>query len=212
MTIPTTEIVNLIKGHLIKDGLYRVNSSDNPLEISTTEVQLALYIRKITSAYFKTRPDVSRVQLHDSHSIKSLEDKKVHVLVVGYCPESEAVIIWPPEAISSRFNKRKNVSLYSRLSFQIEASMSTKIKSFKLANGDIIRGSHVSAIANIIAFVSPHSSINAAPSSSTQSKPKEANNVTELSESDALKKIFEDNPHYTFADAVEHLRSNRKAF
>lgn len=212
MTIRTTEIVSLIKDHLVKDGLYRVNSSDNPLEISTTEVRLALYIRKITSAYFKTRPDVSRVQLHDSHSLKSLEDKKVYVLVVGYCPKSEAVIIWPPEAITSRFNKRNNVSLYSRFSFQIEASMSTKIKSFKLSNGDIIRGSHVSAIANIIALVSPHSSINAAPSSSAKSKPKQANNLTESSDSDTLKKIFEDNPHFTFADAVEHLRSNRKVF
>ena len=208
----TTEIVNLIKDHLVKDGLYRVNSSDNPLEISTAEVRLALYIRKITSAYFKTRPDISRVQLHDSHSIKGLEDKTVHVLVVGYCPKSEAAIIWPPDAITSRFNKRNNVSLYSRFSFQIEASMSTKIKSFKLSNGDIIRGSHVSAIANIIALVSPHSSINEAPSSSAKSKPKKAINVTESSDSDTLKKIFEDNPHLTFADAVEHLRSNRKVF
>lgn len=197
---------------MVKDILFRVNSSGNPLEVSTTEVRLALYIRKITSAYFKTRPDVSRVQLHDSHSIKSLEEKEIRVLVVGYCPKSEVVIIWPPEAISARFNKRNNVSLYSRFSFQIEASKSTKIKSFELSNGDVIRGSHVSAIANTVAFVASQISMNEAPLESAQAKLEKSTHITIMNDSEALKKIFEDNPNYTFADAVEHLRSNRKAF
>lgn len=208
----TNDIVNLIKGHLVKDGLFRVDSTDNPLEISTVEMRLALYIRKITSAYFKTRPDVSRVQLHDSQSIKSLENKGVHVLVVGYCPKSEAVIIWPPEAIISRFNKRNNVSLYSRFSFQIDACKSTTINSFELSNGDVLRGSHVSEIANTVAFVASQIRINEAPSASAQANLKKDAHIAEMSDSDALKKLFEDNPQFTFADAVEHLRSKRKAF
>ena len=207
----TTEIVNLIKGHLVKDGLYRVNSFNNPLEISTSEMRLALYIRKITSAYFETRPDVSRIQLHNSQPIKSLENKEIHVLVVGYCPKSEAVIIWPPAAITSRFNKRNNVSLYSRFSFQIEASKSTKIKSFTLSNGDVILGSHVSVVANAVAFVASRNFKIEAPTARTLGKFDEATRLAEMSDSDALEKIFEDNPQFTFADAVEYLRSNRKA-
>ena len=207
----TTEIVNLIKGHLVRDGLYRVNSSNNPLEISTADMRLALYIRKITSAYFKTRPDVSRVQLHDSQPIKSLENKRIHVLVVGYCPKSEAVIIWPPAAITSRFNKRNNVSLYSRFSFQIKASKSINIKSFKLTNGDVILGSHVSIVANAVSFVASRNFTIEAPSARTLGKLEEATPLAEMSDSDALKKIIEDNPEFTFADAVEYLRSNRKA-
>lgn len=206
----TNDIVNLIKGHLVNDGLFRVDSSDNPLEISNDEMRLALYIRKITSAYFKTRPDVSRVQLHDSQSIKSLENKGIHVLVVGYCPKSESVIIWPPEAVISRFNKRNNVSLYSRFSFQIDACKSTIINSFELSNGDVIRGSHVSGIANTVAFVASQISMNEAPSASTQTNLKKDAHIAKMRDSDALKKIFEDNPQFTFADAVEHLRSNRK--
>ncbi len=207
----TTEIVNLIKGHLVKDGLYHANSSTNPLEISTANMRLALLIRKITSAYFETRPDVSRVQLHDSQPIKSLENKGIHVLVVGYCPKSEAVIIWPPAAITSRFNKRNNVSLYSRFSFQIKASKSSKIKSLTLSNGDVILGSHVSVVANAVSFVASRNFTIEAPSARTLGKLEEATPLAEMSDSDALKKIIEDNPQFTFADAVDFLRSNRKA-
>ena len=208
----TTEIVNLIKGHLVKEEMYKVDSSDNPLKILTNEMRLALYVRKITSAYFKDRADVSRIQLHDSNSIKSLENKGFHVLVVGYCPKTETVVLWPPLGITSRFNKRKNVSLYSRFSFQAMASKSATIQSFKLANGDVIRSSHVSAIAKTLAFVTSQIMPKITHLDSGKGLHHKTSSVTALTDSNALKKIFEDNPHFTFADAVDCLRSNRKPF
>ena len=208
----TDDIIGLITGHLTQSASIKVHSTDNPLEISTSKMRLALYIRKITSAYFKNRPDVSRVQLHDSQSIKNCEKRGVSVLVVGYCPRTDSVIIWPPESITSRFNKRNNVSLYSRFSFQLEAGKSTMINSYTLSNGDVVRGSNLSAIADVIRCIAPQvrgfkSSIISIPLN-----PSEGSHISELNDSDALKKIIEDNPQFTFADAVEYLRSNRKSF
>ena len=212
-SIKTEDIVHLIWHELKKsDTIFKLELLENPLEIVVEDRVIGLYIRKLTSAYFKDRPDVSRVQLHDSKAIKDLEEKGIQALVLGYCPESQAVVFWPPGVISSRFNKKKNVSLYSRFSFQFEAGQTGGIISFSLSNGDVIIGAHISALSEVILHLLPQThGITKATSTNAYDAISEIGR-NQITDSEALTQILEDNPLFTFADAVDVLRSNRESF
>jgi hypothetical protein len=211
MSKDTDEIVALISAEL-KSGHspFVANPIENPLVIEIEGISLALYIRKITSAYFKTRPDVTRIQLHDSSAIRALEDQKIKVLTLGYCPETNSVVLWPPKSIRSRFNKRKNVSLYSRMSFQRIAGASNSSNHYRLSNGDTITGLPLKCLKQVLRDLArtvdgAHRTLKLFKEDGDKSQA-----LNELSESESLSRILQQNPSFSFADAVDALISNRK--
>lgn len=211
MSKETDKIIALIRENLNSDPhRVTVHSNKNPLVIEIDGATTALYIRKITSAYFKNRPDVTRVQLHDSPSIRDLEAQGTNVLILGYCPEFKCVVLWPRDSITSRFNKRKNVSLYSRSSFQQTASKANSAVRYRLKNGDTITGFPLRLLIDSLEiFVRQHSNWPKRPQrfeNDTTHYPTNDSN----SNSASLANILKENPSYSFADAVEHLFSKRK--
>jgi hypothetical protein len=211
MSKDTDEIITLISAELTSGPSPFVASSiENPLVFEIEGVLLALYIRKITSAYFKTRPNVTRIQLHDSSAIRALEDQGIKVLTLGYCLKTNSVVLWPQKSIRSRFNKRKNVSLYSRMSFQKTAGESNSSIRYRLSNGDTIIGLPLKCLNQVLRDVArndddSHRTLELFEEDSDKSKA-----LNELSESEFLSRILQQNPSFSFADAVDALLSNRK--
>ena len=70
-----THAINIFLKNLRNTNI-KVISDLNPLIIKIDNRLYAFYIRQITSAYFKNRPDVSRIQLHDSPENKIFDSKK----------------------------------------------------------------------------------------------------------------------------------------
>ena len=211
MSKETDKIVALIGENLKSDpDRVLVHSFENPLVIEIGGATVALYIRKITSAYFKNRPDVTRIQLHDSSSIKDLETQGVKVLILGYCPEFNCVVLWPPESTTSRFNKRKNVSLYSRKSFQKEAGSSNTPMRYRLKNSDTITGFPLTLLSQSLKDFFGQQNNYAKSPKLFDDDPQKNETVDSTNNSGALTDILKQNPSFSFADAVEHLMSKRK--
>lgn len=200
----TDEIVILISKQLASGpSPLDVTSVQNPLIIKVEGIPYALYIRKITSAYFKSRPDVTRIQLHNSDSIRNLEDQGIKVLTVGYCTESNCVVLWPQKSITSRFNKRKNVSLYSRMSFQRIAGKSDSAIHYQLSNGDKITGLPLICLNNVLKDFTRNVE-------GTLKLFEDDEESKSMNESESLNLILTQNPNFSFADAVDALISKRK--
>jgi hypothetical protein len=212
MSKETDKIVALIGENLNSDpDRVLVHSFENPMAIEIGGATTALYIRKITSAYFKNRPDVTSVQLHDSSSIKDFENQGIKVLILGYCPEFNCVILWPPESINSRFNKRKNVSLYSRKSFQKEAGTENSAIRYRLKNADTITGFPLKLLSRSLEdFLGQQSNCPKSPTLFDDEHQKNERDGSTIN-SEALTEILKKHPSFSFADAVEHLMSKRKA-
>src|SRR6056300_1009392 len=101
-----TDAINIFLKNLRHKNI-EVISDLNPLVIKIDNRLCAFYIRQITSAYFKNRPDVSRIQLHDSPKTKSLIQKNTPVIVLGYCVDFDVFITWASDSLSKRLNFKK---------------------------------------------------------------------------------------------------------
>ena len=211
MSKDTDDIVALLSAELASGPSPVVASSiENPLVLEIQGITLALYIRKITSAYFKTRPDVTRIQLHDSSAIRALEDQNIKVLTLGYCHETNSVVLWPQNSIKSRFNKRKNVSLYSRMSFQRIAGASSSSIQYRLSNGDTITGLPLKCLNQVLRDFTSNDDYSPRTLDMFEDDGDKSQELNELSESESLSRILKQNPSFSFADAVDALLSKRK--
>lgn len=144
-----TDAIDIFLKNLDDENI-KVISDLNPVVIKIDNRHCAFYIRQITSAYFKKRPDVSRIQLHDSHETKSLIQKNTPVYVLGYCFDYDVFIAWTSDSLGKRFNVKKNVSLYSRFSLQKKAFETQQNASITLKNGDLVEAFPTQLLSNKI--------------------------------------------------------------
>lgn len=123
------EVLNQTDGFIYEDG--------NPFLINIENVKYFLFLKNISSAYFKKSPDVTRVQLPTSDHFKIISQSDIPFIIFGFDIDNDAVVCWNPSKVKSRLNEKSNVSLYSRESLQ----SNTKLNEFKLGyltNGEKI--------------------------------------------------------------------------
>lgn len=110
----------------------------NPFLISIEEKEFVVFLKNLSSAYFKRSKDITRIQLPFSNHFKNLS-KKVGAtfLALGYDIDNDIFVCWNPENVIGRLNVKNNVSLYSRESLQ-KSVADNELKNGYLTNGEKI--------------------------------------------------------------------------
>lgn len=110
----------------------------NPFSISLDGKDYWIYIKNLTSAHFEN-PDVWRAQLPQRNDFEQIKNSNTDFILLGYDGERDVYATWNPLWVKQRLNSTGNVSFYSRLSLQLQASHENKIKRLRLNNdGEII--------------------------------------------------------------------------
>jgi hypothetical protein len=110
-------------------------SSENPFLIELSSGFFYVFLKNISPAYYIKYPDIERVQLPYSKHFRDISVSSIPFVVLGYNKEFDTFTAWNPIDVKGRLNKKSNVSLFTRKSFQEQASSST-ISIFSISNGD----------------------------------------------------------------------------
>ena len=186
------------------DREIQISSDQNPLLIRKDDKQLIVYIRKISSAYFKNSPDVTRIQLARSSALASHQEDDTNTVVVGYDADHSSFVFWPMGQVQSRLNKKRNVSLYSRKSFQRDAATASTQTSLKLTNGDTIIACPSSLFASTVFTLMNESK----EAFLKQLGIREINSQGVSSHIESVTDILNRDPNLSFAEAMALYESN----
>lgn len=110
-------------------------SGDQPFIIRYKEQQYYVYIIKLTSAYFKSRPDTTRAQLNRRSCFDDIKKSPNPFLFLGYDGENDVLVCWNNKVAKARLNEKSTVSFYSRKIYQDQIVLGEP-RHFKLKNGD----------------------------------------------------------------------------
>ncbi len=94
-----------------------------------------IYVKNISSAYFKDRPDVTRAQLPYREDFDKVAKSGIPFIFMGYDQTNDVVVCWNPALVQDRLNAKSSVSLYSRRYYE-EKVRPGEFLSFFLTNGD----------------------------------------------------------------------------
>lgn len=94
-----------------------------------------VYVKNLSSAYFKTRPDTTRAQLPIKEEFKDIKKSSIPFVFLGYDRINDVLVCWNYHTAKQRLNERKSVSFYSRRYYQEEVVEGEFLKK-TLKNGD----------------------------------------------------------------------------
>lgn len=123
--------------------LCEMNRSDNfhfisglqPFKIQFKSKDYFVYIKTISSAYFKTRPDVNRAQLPLREDFNYIKKSNIPFIFLGYDPTYDVYVCWNYHIVKRRLNVQANVSFYSRQSWLGQVQEETFLRK-QLKNGE----------------------------------------------------------------------------
>lgn len=116
------------------DGFHLV-SGVMPFEMSWRNVHYHVYVKNISSAYFKDRPDTTRAQLATKDAFSPIMNSPYPFIFLGYDTDNDVLVCWDYHVAKSRLNERKSISFYSRASFQKEVKSGEFLR-IRLKNND----------------------------------------------------------------------------
>ena len=125
----------ILLANVFKKQKFQFLELGNPFLIQVDNAKYYLYVKNITSAYFKSRPDVTRIQLGYSAKLNKICKSNIPFILLGLDRINDVFACWDPKKIKRRLNAKANISLYSKISVQKSISGS-KILVHELANGD----------------------------------------------------------------------------
>lgn len=108
---------------------------DNPFLLKYVRKQYFLYVKRLSSAYFKDRPDTTRAQLPKSEMFDTIKRSNHKFLFLGCDVENGVYACWNYHKVKMRLNEKKSVSFYSRLSEQRKVKRGEFLR-LTLKNGD----------------------------------------------------------------------------
>lgn len=94
-----------------------------------------IYIKHLSSAYFKDRPDTTRAQLPIRPDFDEIKTSSIPFVFLGYDISNDVYICWNYHITKTRLNEKESVSFYSRESFQKEVKKGELLRK-KLKNDD----------------------------------------------------------------------------
>lgn len=107
----------------------------NPFLVKIGGKSYFVFLKNLSSAGYKKYPDNTRVQLPASSHFAKIAATDVPFIILGYDIDSDVMICWNPQKVKDRLNTKKNVSLYSRESFQANVP-ENEFKEAFLSNGE----------------------------------------------------------------------------
>lgn len=110
-------------------------AGNNPFLLRRAHQQYFLYVKRLSSAYFKDRPDTTRAQLPKLEIFDTIKQSNHKFLFLGYDVENGVYACWNYHKVKMRLNEKKSVSFYSRLSAQRKVKRGEFLR-LTLKNGD----------------------------------------------------------------------------
>ncbi len=121
-TLGSKELVKIFDEQLTSVKSYKlINELDNPCHIMFNNIEYYVYIKNLSSAYFKN-PDVSRAQLTGIDILGQIKESEALFILMGYDAENDVYATWNPYITKQRIGTASSPSFYSRFSLQEEAS------------------------------------------------------------------------------------------
>lgn len=106
-----------------------------PFKIRFSNKIYYVYIKNISSAYFKNRLDVTRAQLPKRDEFDSIKESDIPFIFLGYDSENDIYVCWNFYIVKKRLNEKDSVSFYSRYTIQNSVKENVFYRK-KLDNGD----------------------------------------------------------------------------
>jgi len=131
------QLKELIISTLSEHPEFSCDENTMPFLCSIDNERFYIYVKNVSSAYFPNSPDITRVQLPNHSDFDLILKSDSPFVMLGYDIKNEVIICWNPRNLKKRLNGSKNISLYSRQSYQDEV-MSDEFKFVYLSNGDKI--------------------------------------------------------------------------
>lgn len=110
-------------------------SGEQPFVIKYKDQRYYIYMIKLTSAYFKSRPDTTRAQLNRRACFDEIKKSPYPFIFLGYDGENDVLVCWNNKIAKARLNEKNTVSFYSRKIYQDQIILGEP-RHFKLKNGD----------------------------------------------------------------------------
>ena len=95
-----------------------------------------IYIKHLSSAYFKDRPETTRAQLPVRPDFDEIKKSSIPFIFLGYDISNDVYVCWNYHIAKARLNEKESVSFYSRESFQKEVKKGTLLRK-RLKNNDM---------------------------------------------------------------------------
>jgi len=97
-------------------------SGTQPFLMSFDGKEYYIYVKNLSSAYFKERPDTTRAQLPIRDEFEEIKKSPNLFIFFGYDQDNDVLVCWNFHIVKTRLNEKKSVSFYSRQFFQEEVS------------------------------------------------------------------------------------------
>ena len=110
-------------------------SGTQPFFMQFKDKEYYVYVKNLSSAYFKERPDTTRAQLPIRDEFEEIKKSLNPFIFLGYDQNNDVLVCWNIHNAKTRLNEKQSVSFYSRQFFQDEVSSGTFLRK-RLKNGD----------------------------------------------------------------------------
>ena len=128
-------LLSLFTHEMNKNEKFSFISGVRPFKIRFDSKEFFVYIKNISSAYFKSRPDANRAQLPHREEFDFIKQSDIPFIFLGYDDENDVYVCWDYFIVKERLNAQTNVSFYSRQSWQNQVEKNSFLKK-ELTNGD----------------------------------------------------------------------------
>lgn len=128
-------LLELIRKELDKRSCFEYIEGVQPFLMKYDNVPYYVYIKNLSSAFFKDRPGTTRAQLPKRDLFDEIKKSPNIFIFLGYDQENDVFVCWDFNVAKERLNVGKSVSFYSRISYQEEVEEGEFLR-INLKNGD----------------------------------------------------------------------------
>ena len=128
------KLLSLFTHEMDKNEGFSFISGVQPFKIRFDSKEFFVYIKNISSAYFKNSPDVNRAQLPLREEFNFIKQSELPFIFLGYDDENDVYVCWDFYIAKKRLNEQDNVSFYSRQSWQNQVEKNCFLQK-ELTNG-----------------------------------------------------------------------------
>lgn len=138
-TIRPETLRDLMLKVLSKYSNFRYIDGVQPFSFIFDDKRYYVYIKNLSSAYFKDRPDTTRAQLPIREEFEQIKSSDIPFIFLGYDSNNDVLVCWNFHTVKNRLNEKKSVSFYSRQYFQDEVVTDVFLrKEFKNADKPVL--------------------------------------------------------------------------
>tara|TARA_B100001027_G_scaffold97231_1_gene66758 strand:+ start:396 stop:2786 length:2391 start_codon:yes stop_codon:yes gene_type:complete len=224
------ENLKKIFNSFVKNNFNIYGVGENPFKIryihgKSSKGYSWVFLKNISSAYFDSRPDVSRIQVGDKPELEEIRKKNEMCIPVGYDSENKTFVVWNPDGFLKRVSGTKNISLYG--SFSEQSNLKDNFKKFELPQGEgvyVVKASFLSIfLKNIKTYfeipnltkqlsnVNPRSPLNGVLNAKDQEVVNGFLKAGKSGQLDAFKILADKNPNLNIME-VKSLLEKQKSF